>query len=962
MKAFPVPASISNKVYGIFELLSVDIVPMNKTSIRGFNYIALFVDKATSMPIMVLMKSKTELLAALQYVISHYGPQRNPRCVHLRFMQSDSGSEQLSNEFLSYLDSKDIKLLLGAPYKKQQQLIERYVQSVRDGLRTALAYNNTPYTYWDYASEYYVYTFSRLPRMGHLTSRHEQFYGEVPDVSHMVPFYSDGYHSISSDEREKLQYGKAAAPKARRCRMIGYATDTNIEHKNSYLCLEHGTTNSVTVRHDCYFKHYTDDSPSLLSAEVEQREQSTFSPEEPVNYDELFGKQSEVNDETHSSTTRTEVNDEPHSSTTANTLEPPQRNNHAPLDAGLLSDPIVLPKGDEEIEVDVPPAPTNRTSGRCRKFTERLSFHASTGDYELETVEELTIPIAPTKVPSTLLEAVSSAHGATWRDSWVTEMHRACDRDTFSICSEQDQKDPTKIAIKSKYAFRLTQKPDGSWKYKVRIVACGYSQVYGRDYTETYAPTAAFKSFCTVMQIAAMNDWYIKGIDVENAYLESTLNEDIYMYLPKDVYRFPDGQPVKVKLNKALYGLKQAGELWYKLLRDNLLKAGYVQTLHDRCVYTHYDNETGSHTIVVVYVDDVIITGNHEPTIDALMEALSGAFMKITDLGIVTRYVGIDITRDMVNHSISFTQKPYIESYLRDEGIDVQAAILSSKQNLTPMNPTIDLNVKGDGSIEPIRDRVGKLRFMTDRTHPELLVAVGKLAMAGETPSKNHITGLSQMNHYLANSLEDALTLGGSDKEIRLFGFCDASYIAHGDSMSQLAYCLFLNRTSGTVCARSKKDTTVSHSSAEAEIKAIDLATIQIIWFRGFLDELGFPQHEPTPLYTDSQSAKILAETFHLSHNTAHMVMRINFIHQEVNSGTISLKYINTEQMVADVLTKIQPHEPFGRHKRKLLSGFDNVLPTPALPAAAVKRRKRTLDKKLATSNVTTSSTLPDQR
>jgi hypothetical protein len=204
MKAFPVPASISNKVYGIFELLSVDIVPMNKTSIRGFNYIALFVDKATSMPIMVLMKSKTELLAALQYVISHYGPQRNPRCVHLRFMQSDSGSEQLSNEFLSYLDTNDIKLLLGAPYKKQQQLIERYVQSVRDGLRTALAYNNTPYTYWDYASEYYVYTFSRLPRMGHLTSRHEQFYGEVPDVSHMVPFYSEGYHSISSEERESF--------------------------------------------------------------------------------------------------------------------------------------------------------------------------------------------------------------------------------------------------------------------------------------------------------------------------------------------------------------------------------------------------------------------------------------------------------------------------------------------------------------------------------------------------------------------------------------------------------------------------------------------------------------------------------------------------------------------------------------------------------------------------------------
>ena len=145
-------------------------------------------------------------------------------------------------------------------------------------------------------------------------------------------------------------------------------------------------------------------------------------------------------------------------------MQPTLTTTHVPLRVELLSGPINLPKDDEEIEVDVPPAPTVRTSGRYRKFTNRLLFHASSGDYELETTEELTIPLVQTKVPSTLLEAVTSpTHGKTWRDSWITEMQRACDRNTFDICSLQDQSDPTKIAIKSKYAFRLTQKPDGSW-------------------------------------------------------------------------------------------------------------------------------------------------------------------------------------------------------------------------------------------------------------------------------------------------------------------------------------------------------------------------------------------------------------------------------------------------------------------------------------------------------------------
>ena len=97
---------------------------------------------------------------------------------------------------------------------------------------------------------------------------------------------------------------------------------------------------------------------------------------------------------------------------------------------------------------------------------------------------------------------------------------------------------------------------------------------------------------------------------------------------------------------------------------------------------------------------------------------------------------------------------------------------------------------------------------------------------------------------------------------------------------------LFLNLNSGTICAKSKRDFTISHSSTEAEIKAIDLAIIKARWFRRFLEELGFPQIEPTEIITDNKAATTILEHNNHTEKTAHIVMRINFIHQEIEAYT----------------------------------------------------------------------------
>lgn len=126
-------------------------------------------------------------------------------------------------------------------------------------------------------------------------------------------------------------------------------------------------------------------------------------------------------------------------------------------------------------------------------------------------------------------------------------MHLCQRKVSIGIKPYENQIDESIKAIKSKYAFRLSLNPDGSFKFKVRLVACGYSQVYGKDFLETFSPTAKYRSFTTIMHLAAIFGWDINGLDVENA---------------ADVYRNEDGSKVKVRLNKSLYGLKQAGELF----------------------------------------------------------------------------------------------------------------------------------------------------------------------------------------------------------------------------------------------------------------------------------------------------------------------------------------------------------------------------------------------------------------
>jgi len=143
--------------------------------------------------------------------------------------------------------------------------------------------------------------------------------------------------------------------------------------------------------------------------------------------------------------------------------------------------------------------------------------------------------------------------------------------------------------------------------YKARIVAQGFTQSFGVDYDETYAPVAKFASTCIILALATQNDWEVEQVDVKNVYLNAELTETIYMAQPPG-FALPGHENHVFQLLKALYGLKQASQCWYKHICEAFAKFGHTQCAAEHCVF--YRWHQGEIVIIVVAVDDLSLTSS----------------------------------------------------------------------------------------------------------------------------------------------------------------------------------------------------------------------------------------------------------------------------------------------------------------------------------------------------------------
>jgi hypothetical protein len=181
-------------------------------------------------------------------------------------------------------------------------------------------------------------------------------------------------------------------------------------------------------------------------------------------------------------------------------------------------------------------------------------------------------------VPRNYKEAIASRDAKQWKEAIDKEVKSICDNGTFELVKHHGS------VIGCSWLFKIKYKQDGTIeKYKARIVAQGFSQRYGVDFQETYAPVAKLKSIRTILALAALNQLILHQMDVETAFLNGTLIENVYMKPPEG---FGNQQGMVCKLLKTLYGLKQSPREWNTELDTYLKSQGYSPTEADCCIYS----------------------------------------------------------------------------------------------------------------------------------------------------------------------------------------------------------------------------------------------------------------------------------------------------------------------------------------------------------------------------------------
>lgn len=383
----------------------------------------------------------------------------------------------------------------------------------------------------------------------------------------------------------------------------------------------------------------------------------------------------------------------------------------------------------------------------------------------------------------------------------------------------------------------------------------------------------------------------------------------------------PD-QTFACKLKKALYGLKQAPRAWYSRVDSYLLSQGLSKSTADSNLYFHH--REGKLTLLVLYVDDVYLTGNDTEYIDLIRTDIQREF-EMTDLGVLTYSLGLEFI--FLAEGLAVTQRQYIRTMLTDVGLENCRPVPTPMIEKQKLEPSMDAPLADPTKYQQM---VGKLIFLS-HTRPDIAFAVSIVSRFMNKPQEPHAQAVKHIYRYLQGTTDFAL-LYRRGEEADLYGYTDADWAGDTyDRKSTTGYLFMLGST--PIMWNSKKQPTVALSSTESEYMALTEGTKEAIWLRRLLCELKIQDRKvPTTLYGDNQGSLNLAHNPIYHGRTKHIEVKHHFIREKVLSEEINLEYTPTEEQLADILTKALGRTAFERLRSQLgLVRIDVQKSTPLL-------------------------------
>ena len=480
-----------------------------------------------------------------------------------------------------------------------------------------------------------------------------------------------------------------------------------------------------------------------------------------------------------------------------------------------------------------------------------------------------------------------------------------------------------------------------SGEHRVRLVFNG-SRQNPSTYTETFAPTVRAESVRLFHIYSVEYGFHINQFDVPQAFLRSDADCDIFVYPPRGNVDFP-GQILK--LSKMLYGSKQAAALWFNLLDTFLKKLGFVSSYFDPCFYrrpiltnSHDPDLAQCDAIIILHVDDMRIAADSH-VLKQIHDQLYAEFQITTsDTG---RFLGMDTEYDMDAGLLKMHMNTYIEATVqRFKDFDITSGV--PFRELVGSLLWIVLNIIGpellrvkdlarrsnDFTAMDYADALKVLDRINDRRHFGIIYRRGgagneyipsssrpKGGLAGTSPEEFSIgdeagfNEFDEKNLYKLDPLVDDLThdltkvLAPTNKRFTKVAYSDASFAVGVTKQSVTGFTIMINGT--PLIFGSLKQTVVVDSTCSAEYVAASVCCKQILEIENMVQFLGFTCPRPYKMYTDSEACLKIATSNTTLGKVRHLEIRYHLVRCIVISGSVEMAYCITEEMLADLFTKI---------------------------------------------------------
>ena len=780
----------------------------------------------------------------------------------LKAIQTDNAKEFLT--FTKFLQNHGVIHRLSCPHTHEQNgSAERKHRHIVETGLTLLANASLPVSFWGEAFETATYLINLLPTaVLKFSSPFQQLYQNKPDYNFLKTFGCACYPLLRPYNAHKLDF------RSDLCLFLGYSS----QHKG-YKCLSKNGKMYISrnVVFDESFFPYLTHFASVSSPSP--------SPPPSIPCIPLIPKYIP-------SSTVTHIDHSPADSHSATilSLSTAHESNHDRSPAAAETAPHVTPPSPQDQAPRPKPAPVPQHA---------MTTRAKAGIFKPKVY---TASLLPSSAKKALLDP-------KWLTAMQEEYHALIRNDTWTLMPLP----PGRSAIGCKWVFRVKYNSDGTLnKYKARLVAKGFHQQEGFDFQETFSPVVRQQTIRIVLTIALSNKWHIRQIDFNNAFLNGDLEESVFMTQPEG---FIQGGPHLVcKLNKALYGLKQAPRAWFSKLQATLISFGFTSAKCDSSLFvkatTHYT------LYVLVYVDDVLITGSSPHAISTLISSLNTKF-SLKDLGPIHYFLGIEAKRTKEG-GLLLCQTKYIHDLL------AKANMTDCKPTTTPMTSGLRLSKEGSEPFEHptlYRSIVGALQYITI-TRPEMAFSVNKVCQFLHHPLLSHWLAVKRLLRYLKGTINFGLHLRPSTN-FNLYAFCDADWGCDlDDRRSTSGMCIYFGQN--LISWSSKKQAVVSHSTTEAEYRSLASTVTELIWLKALLSELHLPPSMIPSIYCDNQSTVLLTANPILHNRSKHFELDLHFVREKVASRQVSVSHIPAHDQAADILTKAIPSTNFPFYRSKL--------------------------------------------